>query len=122
MGCGTFYRDEDTTSMVWGTWWQPEKEAVPSLACYSGREGMAGVKIVSGTLLEVGKHLREKVRKPGTLALRDYFLYRKEKGNTAEGGKPLFYKFSKFAQVHAVFFDDNIRFSDAHIVHPVDLT
>jgi hypothetical protein len=117
--CGTFYRDNTSTSIVWGTWWQPEKEPVPSLACY---DSMEGIDIVSGSLIEIGKHIRKRTRQAGTFAIRDYFLYWKGQDMTASGGKPLFFKFSKHAQTHEVFFDDNIRFSDAHIVHPVDMT
>lgn len=116
--CGTFYRDSSSASIIWGTWWQPEKEPVPGIACY---DGMQGIDIVSGTLEDIGVHLRSKWRKPGTIALRDYFLYWKKNDMTSLGGKPLFYKFSQNEPLHPVFFDDNIRFSDAHIIHPVDM-
>lgn len=115
---GTFYRDGDSMSIVMGTWWQPEKEKVPSLACY---EGMPGITIETGSLHEIGKKFRKMCKNPGTLAMRDYFLYWKKSGNCSEGGKPLFYKCSRQSGEHEVFFDDNIRFTDAYIVQPVNM-
>lgn len=123
---GTFYRDDSAMAIVWGTWWSPEKEAAPSLSCYDGKrcDGSSGdcLDIFTGSVNKVGVHVRKRMRQPGTLALRDYYVYWKDKGMTSLGGKPLFFKFSAFAKLHEIFFDDNIRFSDPYIVDPIDMT
>lgn len=116
--CGTFYRDDDEVALVWGTWWQPEKEPNPSMAYY---EKMDGIIINRGSLTDAGAVVRGKCKQPGSFALRDYFLYWKAKEMTSLGGKLLFYECSGCSGVHEVFFDDNIRFTDAHIVHPIDV-
>lgn len=115
---GTFYHDDDSISLIWGTWWQPEKEKNPSLACY---KGMDGISIDTDSVEDIGKQFRRVCRQPGTLAMRDYYLYWKKKGFTQEGGKPLFFRHGWKSGMHEIFFDDNIRFDDAFIVRPVDM-
>lgn len=143
--CGTFYRDENTTAVIWGTWWQPEHERVPGIHCYNE---MQGISIMQGALRDIGARLRETFETPGTLALRDYFLYWKARDMTSLGGKLFFYQnrvemlfiagtilhsyptihficanlYPTESRTHELFFDDNIRFLDAHIVQPVEMT
>merc|ERR1711879_192815 len=71
---------------------------------------------------DVGNIIAEKSKTPCTLALRDYFLYWKSHDMTSAGGKPFFFKCSIQSRTHELFFDDNIRYSDAFIVHPVDMS
>jgi hypothetical protein len=115
--CGTFYRDANSTSLIMGTFWQPENEPVPSLKCY---ENMKGIKIVSGSTQEIYTFLRSMQTSCGTLALRDYFLYWKQCKMASSAGKLLFMD-SHETNIHSIFFDDNIAYDDAKIISSVDI-
>lgn len=111
--CGVFYRDDNTVALVMGTWQSPEREEQPSISFY---DSIPGAVVHQGDIEEMYEFLRTKCSRPGSLALRDYFPYWKSKEMTAEGGKLLFYDLSSHADIHWMFFDDNIRYKNAHII------
>jgi len=111
--CGTFYREDDVVALVMGTWQSPEREEVPSLSFY---DNIPGVEVHKGNIETTYEFLRDKCSKPGTMALRDYFPYWKSKEMSACGGKLVFYDLHPHADIHFIFFDDNIRYSNAYIV------
>jgi len=111
--CGTFYRDDDTVALIMGSWQSPEREKVPSIKFY---DNIPGVIVHKGDYQQMYAFLLKKCSKPGAMALRDYFPYWKGKEMSAEGGKLLFYDVCPDAETHFIFFDDNIRYSNAYIV------
>lgn len=121
---GTFYFDEDQLCLVLGTVDQPGegrfKNEIPSLGFY--KEGFPDKKlqIICGTQA-VRKWMWENTQKCGSLGIRDYFQYWKRKKMKSEGGKPFFFHPTRTVGVHQMFFDDNILYHDAHIVHAVDM-
>jgi len=126
---GTFHRDIENgnLSLILGTLEQPgegkHRDATDKrISFYDGLPGVH--KIISG-MDAVRDFLREKTNRSCTVAVRDYFQYWKHKNNVSSGGKVFF--FNRNSDVHCnvtrhdVFFDDNIRFSDAYIVNPIDI-
>eukprot|EP00747_Dinoflagellata_sp_TGD_P223146 gnl/TRDRNA2_/TRDRNA2_94775_c0_seq1.p1 gnl/TRDRNA2_/TRDRNA2_94775_c0~~gnl/TRDRNA2_/TRDRNA2_94775_c0_seq1.p1 ORF type:complete len:499 (+),score=87.31 gnl/TRDRNA2_/TRDRNA2_94775_c0_seq1:95-1591(+) len=120
--CGTFYRDDDNISIVMGTTEQPGegqyKHVEPSLSFF---DSLHGTQRVTGSVHTVYDYLQASFSRPGTIGLRDYFAYWKRKGMTSSGGKILFMNPTRESNVHELFFDDNIRYSDAYIVNPIDV-
>lgn len=120
---GTFHRDDDCTSLVLGTWEQPgegryREVTDRSLSFYSSSR--LGGRTICG-IGSVCDFMEDSLSRPGTVALRDHFLFWKSKGFSSAGGKVFFVQRpSPLASVHHVFFDDNIRFCDAHIVQLLD--
>jgi len=111
--CATYYREDSVTALALGTWLSPEREKEPSLSYY---DSVPGVTVRKGSLQDVYEILKEKTSKPGAMALRDYFPYWKSKEMNSNGGKLLFYNCSPQAVTHNIFFDDNVRYSNAYIV------
>jgi len=111
--CGTFYRDDDTVAIAMGTWESPEREKEPSLSFY---EKIEGATVHAGTIESTYLFLKEKCGRPGSMALRDYHPYWKSKEYDSNAGKLLFYDLSPGADVHFMFFDDNIRYKTSYIV------
>lgn len=112
--CGIFYRDDEHLAFVTGTWQSPEKEKIPSLSYYDDIEGASVHKGLD--MVGLYELIKGRCSKPGTMALRDYFPYWKSKEMSAQGGKLLFYELSAHSDTHFIFFDDNIRYSNAYIV------
>jgi hypothetical protein len=112
--CGIFYRDAEHLALAMGTWKSPEREKMPSIHFYDDIPGVVMHKALGDS--ELYELLRAKCSKPGTLALRDYFPYWKSKEMSAEGGKILYYELAAHSDTHFLFFDDNIRYSNAYIV------
>jgi len=120
---GTFHRDEATgLSVVMGTIEQPGEGrfrdvADRSIAFYNRRDS---VKVISGAK-NVREYWLRRTARCGTIAMHDYFAYWKATGQSTEGGKVFFYDLVFSSIEHALFFDDNIRFSDFFIVKPINL-
>lgn len=120
---GTFHRDDHCTSLVLGTWEQPgegryREVTDRSLAFYASLR--PEIRTISG-IGPVRDFMHECLSRPGTVALRDHFLFWKSKGFSSAGGKVFFVQRPNILSTnHHVFFDDNIRFCDAHIVQPLD--
>eukprot|EP00929_Paragymnodinium_shiwhaense_P004058 TRINITY_DN10478_c0_g1_i1.p1 TRINITY_DN10478_c0_g1~~TRINITY_DN10478_c0_g1_i1.p1 ORF type:complete len:591 (-),score=154.96 TRINITY_DN10478_c0_g1_i1:102-1874(-) len=121
---GSFHISPDGyTSLILGTIEQPgegeyRKVADKSITFYDGFPGVH--KIISG-FDAVRDFLVEKTSECRTCGFRDYFAYWQQHDNTADGGKMFLFNPRRSTKRHEVFFDDNIRFSDAHIVRPINL-
>jgi len=120
--CGTFHRKEDCTSLVMGTWEQPgegryRNATDRSLGFYSA---FPDLKVISG-LEAVHEFVHQSCSRCGTMGLRDHFQFWMEQGQTSKGGKLFFVDPSDARRNrHEMFFDDNIRYSDAFIVQVVN--
>lgn len=120
---GTFHRTSEVDSLVLGSLEQPGEGKYrdaedKTLTFYDSISGVH--KIISGREA-IRKHFWDLHGKPGTSGFRDYFGFWKQQHNTSAGGKLFFYKPSRSTNRHEMFFDDNIRYNDAHIVQPVNV-
>jgi len=120
---GTFHRTSECDSLVLGTLEQPGEGKYRdakdrSLKFYGNITGIS--EIVSGDDA-CRDYLWDLLSVPGTTGFRDHFQYWKHCHNTSAGGKLFYYKPSRTTNRHEVFFDDNIRYEDAHIVQPVNM-
>mmetsp|Transcript_36113 Transcript_36113/g.64280 ORF Transcript_36113/g.64280 Transcript_36113/m.64280 type:complete len:248 (+) Transcript_36113:3-746(+) len=120
--CGTFHRDENCTSLVMGTTEQPGEGKFKNATDRSLQffKQFSGLTIISG-INNVQDFFNDKFNHCGTIALRDYFQYWKSKDMTGDGGKPFFFDPSGRTNRHEIFFDDNIRFDEFHIVQPINI-
>lgn len=120
--CGTFFRDDSGIKLVMGTIDQPGegrfKHIPPSIDFY---DSYSGVDVRSGSEAEIGEFVRGLTSASGTFALRDHFLHWKNKKQSSTAGKVFFFDASASTSTHDMFFDDNIRYSETHIVHPVEV-
>lgn len=120
---GTFHRTSECDSLVLGTLEQPgegkHRDAKDrSLRFY---DSFAGIRETLSGGDACRDYLWELLRVPGTAGFRDHFQFWKHCHNTSDGGKLFYYKPSRKTNQHEVFFDDNIRYEDAHIIQPVNL-
>jgi len=115
-GFGTFFRSEEQCALVLGSMEQPT--AGQGLEFYEGKD----VEITTGSLETIHQRLQRLTRKPGTIALRDYFPYWRSRGlgtdpDVPNGGKLMVLDpMLDPAAPHEVFFDDNIRMDATKIV------
>lgn len=120
---GTFHRDDSQDSLVLGTLDQAGEGKHRdvkdrSLGWYDTVPGVS--RIICGRTA-VREFLWDLLAKPGTSGFRDYFPYWKHMHNTSAGGKMFFFTPSRSTNRHEIFFDDNIRYNDAHIVQPINV-
>mmetsp|Transcript_140649 Transcript_140649/g.262407 ORF Transcript_140649/g.262407 Transcript_140649/m.262407 type:complete len:541 (+) Transcript_140649:214-1836(+) len=120
---GTFHRDDSQDSLVLGTLDQPgegkHRDAKDkSLRFYDAIPGVS--RIITGRTA-VREFFWDLLAKPGTYGFRDFFPYWKHMHNTSAGGKMFFFTPSRSTNRHELFFDDNIRYNDAHIVQPINV-
>mmetsp|Transcript_19699 Transcript_19699/g.67057 ORF Transcript_19699/g.67057 Transcript_19699/m.67057 type:complete len:349 (-) Transcript_19699:866-1912(-) len=119
---GVWYRElSGEASVVFGTWRRPrEEEGLGDVHAEGGMsyyDGVEGADVVSGNTA-VAAELAAAAREGGTLALRDYYALWGEHpgpGPRSDHGKPFFVDPSD-PDVHAIFFDDNMRDRDPYIV------
>ncbi|POM62743.1 hypothetical protein PHPALM_28055 [Phytophthora palmivora] len=113
---GTFLRAEGTTALVMGTFKQPKSaDDTDPLAFYTSQGD--SVQIVQG-LSNIHDFLARRWRdSQATLALRDFYPYWFHNSEDATAGKLLTLDpVDDTDGAHAMFFDDNILWHDAHIV------
>lgn len=120
---GTFHRTSECDSLVLGTLEQPGEGKYRdakdrSLKFYDGFPGVT--EIISGGDA-CRDYLWDLLRVPGTTGFRDHFQFWKHCHNMSTGGKPFYYNPCRRTNQHEVFFDDNIRYEDAHIVQPINI-
>lgn len=124
--CGTFHREDACTSLVMGTFEQPgegEYKDAKDRSLMFYKSEISGARLIVG-LHAVHDYMERICSTPGTICLRDFHQYWKRKGQTSAGGKVLFVEQDDIRTCvqHQIFFDDNIRFEDAFIVHPIVYT
>lgn len=111
---GTFYRADEFTALVMGTFDQPSKDD----AVYndvSFYKDYRDVRVVEG-IPAIHRFLTEEWRaKQTTLAIRDFYPFWFRNCEDATTSKLLTLD-PRDDSVHAIFFDDNILEHDAHIV------
>lgn len=127
--CGTWVRQGNDISLVFGTIEQPplekaKAEALSEFYAQVGADDAADasakgdqVCIASGSSA-VRDELRSILHRPGagcTLALRDYYDGWSATGCHSEGGKPLFLE-HRDTDVLQIFFDDHVLPNDLHII------
>uniref|UniRef100_A0A7S4S472 Uncharacterized protein n=1 Tax=Alexandrium monilatum TaxID=311494 RepID=A0A7S4S472_9DINO len=120
---GTFFRSSlcgKGDALVYGTLRQP-KLGEAGLEMYADHAEFPYVRVVSGGIGAVFQDLRRRSRKPGTLALRDYFPFWRAQGMGSDagrlnGGKLMVIDPRPSSSVHEVFFDDNILYTTPRIV------
>lgn len=111
---GTFFRTDDLTALVMGTFEQPNEHHAASsgLSFYASHPNL---DIVSG-FPAIHSFLTDKWRATETtLAIRDFYPFWFSKREDARAGK-LMTMDPEDPDVHAMFFDDNILPHDPHIV------
>lgn len=118
---GTFHRSDDSMSLIMGTLEQPGEGKYKNCEDSSHHfyDGWPDVDITTGAM-QVMTRLEEMTARPGTLGLRDYFQHWKSHGRSSKGGKVFFVDRHLRTNTHSVFFDDNIRFADSFIIHPLN--
>lgn len=120
---GTFFFEKDKLHLVLGTIEQPGEGMYKgvkdrSLSFYDGRSDVH--KIIHG-LEQTQEYINKKMRTCHTCGYRDHFAYWKESGYVADGGKLFFFDARRPTNQHEMFFDDNIRYTDAYIVRPINM-
>jgi hypothetical protein len=120
---GTFHRTPECDSLVLGTTDQPGEGMYRdvkdrSISFYKTLE--EDFTIISGRET-CRKYLWDLHGRPGTSGFRDCFQFWKHCHNTSDGGKIFFFTPKRSTNRHEVFFDDNIRYEDAHIVQAVNV-
>lgn len=115
---GTFFRSDDVTALVMGTFVQPGDDSEQTMAFY---EQLAPAKLEIHTGLPAIHELLTRTwrAQQATLALRDFYPFWFRKCEAASAGKLL--PLDPREPLHTLFFDDNILHDDAHIVDARDV-
>lgn len=110
---GSWYRDANQTSLVWGSTTLEEdlKAAGGDLDQFLADPANAQLRSSRG-FEAVMKDLTAKTSKPCALGLRDYFPYWHQGGQHGPFGKPLLLD-TRDHHRHHIFFDDNILLDDS---------
>ncbi|GLE11545.1 hypothetical protein PINS_up024020 [Pythium insidiosum] len=109
---GTFYRSDDETVLVMGTFRQPSEVETPIGEFYGDQPSVRFIRGLEGIYSQLSSAWRPQ---QATLAIRDFYPYWFSKQEDASAGKLLAIDESD-RDVHAVFFDDNILSNEPHIV------
>ncbi|TYZ59016.1 hypothetical protein PybrP1_009315 [[Pythium] brassicae (nom. inval.)] len=122
---GTFFRSDAVTALVMGTFAQPRGgDSAEGLAFYeqlASASPEAPLEVHTG-LPAIHHVLTHAWRaQQATLAIRDFYPFWFRNCEAARAGKLLTLDPGERAQLHALFFDDNILPHDAHIVDARDV-
>lgn len=122
---GTFYRTADVCKLIIGTLLQPDDvsctmcreymyDNVASVCSMCNNQHMSNLTIYTGydEIIKAFEIIQQSNR---TYAIRDYFPHWRDNNENASAGKLLFID-SNDSAVFPIFFDDNIRTNDLHIL------